>query len=79
MVGVIGRREAGDRLVTLRETGDSAKIGLSPSGRLGDSDPLSSPCCQMRQSSFICRFFYQYQNVCLYVYPSHDRNEIGAK
>ena len=43
MVGVIGRREAGDRLATLRETGDSAKMGLSPSGRLGDSDPLSSP------------------------------------
>ena len=26
-------REAGDRLATLRETGDSAKIGLSPNGR----------------------------------------------
>ena len=33
MVGVIGRREAGDRLATLRETGDFAKIGLYPSGR----------------------------------------------
>ena len=33
MVGVIGRREAGDRLAILRETGDSAKICLSPSGR----------------------------------------------
>ena len=33
MVGVIGRREAGDRVATLRETGDSAKIGLSPNGR----------------------------------------------
>ena len=33
MVGVIGRREAGDRLATLRETGDSAKMGLSPNGR----------------------------------------------
>ena len=32
MVGAIGRREAGDRLATLRETGDSTKIGLSPSG-----------------------------------------------
>ena len=26
-------REAGDRLATLREMGDSAKIGLSPGGR----------------------------------------------
>ena len=41
MVGVIGRREEGDRLATLREMGDSANIGLSSSGRLGDSDPLS--------------------------------------
>ena len=33
MVGVIRGREAGDRLATLRETGDSAKMGLSPNGR----------------------------------------------
>ena len=35
MVGVIGRREAGDRLATLRETGDSAIIGLSPPRGMG--------------------------------------------
>ena len=41
MVGVIGRREAGDRLATLRETGDSAKNWSVSQWEMGDSDPLS--------------------------------------
>ena len=45
MVGVIGRREAGDRLATLRETRDGRSIQNHPISQreMGDSDPLLSP------------------------------------